>query len=507
MIVGRQSCYRRTMVPRIALIGSLLLGAQQVSGSPVSDRSAVAAGGPHRLALGSQSLAYKAVAGFLEVPGRVSGSGARIFYVAYMRTDVDAAERRPIMFAWNGGPGGSSAGVHIGAFGPQAVAAVDPGNVEAGDARLVDNPDTLLGASDLVFIDPVGAGYSRLAPGTTAADFYGVRQDAAATAAFVAAFLKREGREEAPLYLLGESYGTLRAVLAARLLQQQGVAVRGLVLMGLILDNTTLFPQAGNDEPYWLFLPTEAAIAAYHGRAEPSAPASDPTSDARHFAYTRYVSALALGSGIDAPERAELAAVLGRLTGLTPQRILDADLRVTADRFAHDLIGAGRVVSRADGRVVGPDRGAGPSGDPLYAAMLPRYQQAIIPYLRDRLGLVTTTPYTILDTKVADAWQWGDTPLGSPTALSVGDTLRDALRADAGLRVFVGSGTFDLTSPVLAAEYTVAHLGLKPAEKQRVTMHEYASGHMIYVSQPARHELSSDIIAFVRGAAAPGSYK
>ena len=450
----------------------------------------------HEIRSGGQSLRYEAQAGFLDIDAHTPGSHARVFYVAYRRLNAGLAEHRPITFAYNGGPGGSSAAIHIGAFGPRVLPPIDPHHVEAGDIRLVDNPDTLLGASDLVFIDPVGSGYSRLEPGTAETDFYGVRQDAAATAAFVVAYLRQERRQASPLFLMGESYGTMRTVLTARLLQRQGVHPRGLALMGLILDNTTLFPQPGNDEPFWLFLPTEAAVAAYHAGAASSERLPRAVASARRYALGGYLDVLAQGSSLDDRERGHAADRLGALIGLAPGKILTADLRVTPDEFARDLLGGGIVVSRADGRVTGPDRGSGPSGDPLYAAMLPRYRNAIVPYLHDELGFTGTTSYQILDTGISDVWQWGDTPLGSPTALSVGGQLRDALRADPNLAVFLANGTFDLTSPTLAAEYTINHLGLRRDELSRIKIRDYASGHMIYVSQPERQALLADLERF-----------
>lgn len=438
-------------------------------------------------------LRYTAQPGFSRIRGQGSGSAADIFYVAYTSQSNSGMAKRPIIFAYNGGPGGSSAGVLVGAFGPRTVSPVEPGHLAMASDQLVDNPDTLLLDADLVFIDPAGAGLSRLVPGTDPTAFYGVRADAAATAAFIAGYLRQHGGLNRQFFIMGESYGTLRTVLTARLLQQQGARPAGLLLMGLILDNATLFIQPGNDEPYWLFLPSEAATARFHGKANERASLPDTVAEAERFAANRYLVALARGSALSLAERAQVRVALTGLLGLQARTE-----RVSPDHFARDLLGGGLIVSRADGRFAGPATGAGPLADPLYATMLPLYGRAMKRYLKEELGMSATADYRVLDTAVADGWQWGDTALGSPNAVSIGGTLREALHDDPALAVFVASGIYDLTSPMLAADYTLTHLDAAPGELARVASHRYESGHMIYVSASSRRQLSHDLAAFVR---------
>ena len=440
----------------------------------------------------STGLPYAVESGFLRIKGQMPGSTADLFYVAYTCRPNLAAHKRPIIFAFNGGPGGSSAGVHLGAFGPRVVAPVAPSRLAEASDRLVDNPDTLLPDADLVFIDPAGSGLSRLAPGADPTSFYGVRADATATAAFIADYLRQHDGIGRPFFIMGESYGTLRTVLTARLLQQQGANPAGLVLMGLILDNATLFVQPGDDAPYWLFLPSEAATARFHGKANTRASLSDTVESAERYAADRYLVALAQGTALPPSEQRQVRATLTELLGLQVETE-----RVAPERFAHDLLGDGLSVSRADGRFAGPATGKGPLADPLYAAMLPLYGRVMTRYLREELGMATTLEYRVLDTEIADAWRWSDTPLGSPTAVSVGGTLRDALHDDPALAVFVASGIYDLTSPMLAADYTLAHLGAASGELARITSHRYESGHMIYVSADARRQLARDIAVFI----------
>lgn len=441
-------------------------------------------------------LRYMAEAGYLAVPGQRSASIADLFYVAYRSRFTSSKNLRPIVFAYNGGPGGSSAAVHIGAFGPRVVAPIEPGQSAEASDRLIDNPDTLLPVADLVFIDPAGSGLSRLRPDADPSTFYGVRPDAAATATFIATYLHQHGDEGRPFFIMGESYGTLRTVLVARLLQQRGMKPAGLILMGLILDNATLFTQPGDDEPYWLFLPSEAATAHFHGKANTGLSLSDTITSAERFSTDRYLVALAQGSSIAPAAGTQVRAILGGLLGMTA----DSE-RVAPEQFANRLLGGGLALSRADGRFSGRSTGTGPLADPLYALMLPLYGRAMTRYLRDELG-VQSGNYRVLDASVADAWQWGDTPLGSPTSVSVGGVLRDSLRYDPSLAVFVASGIYDLTSPMLAADYTIAHLGGTPSELARITSRRYDSGHMIYVSADTRHQLARDLAAFIGARAA-----
>ena len=435
----------------------------------------------------------------------MTGLGARSranpFYVAYTLDGTDKHIPRPLTFAYNGGPGGSSALVHMAAFGPRTIRMTDAASMPPSPRTIIDNPDSLLDVSDLVFIDPIGSGYSRLLPEAKADDFYGVVQDAQVTAQFIRRYIDRNNRWDSALYLAGESYGTLRSAVTAKILQQDGISLTGIVLMSTILDNTTLFPQAGNDEPYWLFLPSEAAVAAYHRRIATPPDLSGFLRKVRDFASGPYLTALAKGAALPEAERASIADTLHRFTGLPIDQILRSDLRVTPDQFSRMLLAdQGQIVARADGRFHAPL--AEPLGeesqasDPAYDAVIPAFTAALNTYLHDELDYVTTDRYVVLDPSVADAWQWAPTDRGSPTALSVGYDLRDAMIANPALRIFSVNGMYDLTSPFLATEYTLNHLGLSPDRQGNIRYGYYLSGHMIYINETARAQLKHDLVKF-----------
>ena len=485
----------------LGVIGAVL--PWQAAASPLApSATAGTASVTHHVAvIGGRAIRYTATAGTIEVTGPGEQSRADLFYVAYT-VDADGGPgSRPLTFAYNGGPGGSSALVHMAAFGPRTIRVADAADPPPSPRTIIDNSDSLLDVSDLVFIDPVGSGYSRLLPGAKADDFYGVAQDAHVTAQFVERYIDRNGRWGSAKYLAGESYGTLRSAVTARLLQQDGISLAGIVLMSTILDNTTLFAQAGNDEPYWLFLPSEAAVAAFHHRIATPPDLDGFLREVRAFAGGDYLTALAQGSMLSQARRAGIADALHRYTGLPVEQILRADLRVAPDAFARTLLAdQGRIAARADGRFLAPL--AQPAGeatsasDPAYDATIPAFTAALNTYLRDELGYVTADRYVVLDPGIADAWQWAPTSRGSPTALSVGYDLRDAMIANPDLRVFSVNGVYDLTSPFLASEYTLSHLGLPPERQGNISFGYYPSGHMVYINATAHAQLKRDLMSF-----------
>ncbi len=474
------------------------------SSSSAAPEPTVAASVTHHVAvIGGKAIRYTATAGTIEVTGPGEQSHADLFYVAYT-VDADGEPgSRPLTFAYNGGPGGSSALVHMAAFGPRTLRVADAAEPPPSPRTIIDNPDSLLDVSDLVFVDPIGSGYSRLLPGAKADDFYGVVQDAHVTAQFIRRYIDRNNRWSSAKYLAGESYGTLRSAVTARLLQQDGISLKGIVLMSTILDNTTLFPQAGNDEPYWLFLPSEAAVAAYHHRIATPPDLDNFLREVRAFAAGEYLMALAQGSMLPQSRRASIADALHRYTGLPTDEILRADLRVTPDGFARMLLAdQGQIAARADGRFLAPlaqpAGEAAPAGDPAYDAIIPAFTATLNTYLRDELGYVSADRYVVLDSGIADMWQWAPTSRGSPTALSVGYDLRDTMIASPDLRVFSVNGVYDLTSPFLASEYTLSHLGLPPERQGNISYGYYPSGHMVYINEAARAQLKRDLTSFYK---------
>ena len=453
--------------------------------------------------LDGQALHYRATAGLMPIEDAKGQTIARMFYVAYTVDNLAKPSQRPLTFAYNGGPGGSAALVHLGAFGPRIASTTDEKPTEP-PFSLVDNPDSILDVTDLVFIDPVGAGFSRLTDAGKPEDFFGVKQDAAAFSQFIRRYLTTAHRWTSPKYLIGESYGTYRSVAVAKDLQQNGVALSGITLMSTILDNETLFPRLGNDEPYWLFLPTEVAVAAlYHKTAFADSPAL--LEQARAFAAGPYLHFLAEGGGASPEERAQITQRLHELIALPTDLIDSMSQRISPDVFRANLLGNTTVIGAADARyrtAVPPGDPESSPRDPTADAVMPPFTAVVNAYLRDELGYQDNGDYVVLNGAVGDQWQWSPDARGVPGAAEVLESLRDVMVAEPALRIFSANGLYDMTSPFLATEYTLSYLGLPAGRGAAISFGYYPSGHMIYLNPAAHDQLRRDLVAFYRNDAA-----
>ncbi|HMN31703.1 MAG TPA: hypothetical protein PKE45_26375, partial [Caldilineaceae bacterium] len=384
----------------------------------------------HEIVIDGRSFAYTATAGTLVLKDETGKAKASIFFVAYHLDDQDGVGERPITFSFNGGPGSSSVWLHLGLLGPRRVVSGDVGQVAPPPYRLTDNEYTLLTVSDLVFIDPVSTGYSRAAQGEEANQFHGLEKDIESVGDFIRLYVSRFKRWRSPKFLIGESYGTTRAVgLSGHLQNRHGLYLNGLMLISVVLDFATLSFEPGFDLPYLLHLPTYAATAHYHGRA-----GQDKVHDLRSFlaeveTFVRGEYALALfkGDRLSGDERRQIVAQLTRFTGLSAAYLEQTDLRVEINRFCKELLRhEQRTVGRLDSRFQGADRDAAgehPEADPSYQAILGPYGGALNAYLREELNYATDLPYELL----ASLYEQWDYNKHQNKFVHVGDTLRAAM--------------------------------------------------------------------------------
>jgi carboxypeptidase C (cathepsin A) len=466
----------------------------------------------HTITLADATIAYTATAGTIvlheeaEKAGEGTAEGeqprATIFFVAYTRDDVADRTRRPITFAFNGGPGSSSVWLHMGLLGPRRVLMPSDGNPPTPPYRLADNLHTLLDVTDLVFIDPVSTGFSRPVPGAKAREFHGFKKDIETVGDFIRLYTSRYGRWLAPKFLIGESYGTTRAGgLAGYLQERHGMFLNGLMLVSMVLNFGTLEFDPGNDLPYILFLPTYAATAFYHGRLAPDLQADLQATlrEVEQFAQTDYALALLQGAHLPAERRAEIAARLARYTGLSADYVARADLRIRDDRFVKELLRTNeRTVGRLDSRFTGVDRdavGERNEFDPSYAAILGAYTATLNAYLHDELQFTSDLPYEILTGRV---WPWSYSDHENKY-VDVADTLRKAMAQNPHLRVHVASGYYDLATPYFATDYTLSHLGLPPDLYANISQSVYAAGHMMYIHEPSLAQLKHELARFMQG--------
>jgi carboxypeptidase C (cathepsin A) len=457
----------------------------------------------HEIMLNGKPFAYTATAGTVTLHDADGNPTAEVFTVAYTAEGAN----RPVTFVWNGGPGSSSMWLQMGSFGPMRVDVPSDARRPRPDAPLVPNADSLIDTTDLVFIDAVGTGYSRIVGKGSPAMFFGIDQDARAFEGAIVGWLTQSDRWASPKFLFGESYGTTRAANVVNLLQNAGVGVNGVVLLSSVLDYNALDngQSPGEDYQYISFLPTEAAVAWYHHRVAGNP--SDLTAflaDVRRFASGPYAQALMRGDALDTATRATIVAKLHDITGLDAAYIARADLRLDPARFEHELLHtSGEITGRLDGRYVGDDldrTADSPSYDPtsddtLTDAFVTNFSH----YVRDDLNYKVDRPYLGTNYGVVNA-HWNFRRTNSLLAPNVAGDLRAAMVKNPYLHVFSANGYYDLATPFFGTEYTLHHLGLPPALRGNISYGYYQSGHMVYLNGEARRALKADLTTFYREA-------
>jgi len=478
--------------------------------------------------VGGQVIAYKAIAGTLTVGASnaqdaqlgldgklLPDSGekapdkpedapatARIFYTAYFKKGAPS-ETRPVTFLYNGGPGSSTMWLHMGSFGPRRVVTTDTEHEAAAPYRIVNNDYSLLDASDLVFIDAPGTGFSRIFGRDKEKAFWGIDQDAHAFERFIRRFLTKYERWNSPKYLFGESYGTPRsAVLSAAL---QNVDLNGIILLSAILsfDNSVDGPtdNPGVDQAYALALPTFAATAWYHKKlANPPAALEPFLTEVEQYALGEYMSALLQGSELPAARRQAVAEKLHEYTGLPVAYLLKSELRVDGGQFSKALEDAdGTTIGRLDTRYKGPDfdpLSKEADYDPQSDAISSAYTTAINHYMRTEL-------------KFGENWTYKPSAYGDPGfdwqfrraegGQNVMNDLAYKLKSNPKTRVFLAGGYYDLATPYFEGKFEMHHLPIPLALQANISYHYYQAGHMIYVNEGILKQFHDDVAAFIKG--------
>lgn len=452
----------------------------------------------HRVVINGKTIDYTAVVGNLVLKDKEEDQ-ASFFYTAYFKKGEKEATKRPITYCFNGGPGSSSVWLHLGAFGPKIVDLKENGDVDP-PYSLKSNEYSLLDVTDLVFIDPVSTGFSRVAKGKDPKDFHGVDKDIKSVAHFIRLFTTEYGRWESPKFLAGESYGTTRAAgLAAELHDEDFFYINGLLLVSSVLDFQTLidFNQT-NDLACILFLPTYATTAYYHKKLDEELQGKslqDLIEEVTQFSLNEYALALLQGDTISEKSRKEVGKKLSHYTGLSESYIQKADLRVGAFQFRKELLAEKRRnVGRFDSRFVGIDLNPlsekamiDPSAEAVFGAFTATFNE----YVREELGWKKREKYEVLTN--VHPWDWNATN----EYLNVSKALRDVMSKNKKLRVFVGNGYYDLATPFFATEYTFNHLNLDRSLRKNVEMGYYDAGHMMYIHKPSLIKLNDDIRSFI----------
>ncbi|MGI9643209.1 MAG: S10 family peptidase [Acidimicrobiia bacterium] len=461
----------------------------------------------HSVTVGGQELSYTATAGRIVLKEDDDTKKASFFFTSYTKDGEDPGDR-PIVFAFNGGPGSSSVWLHLGILGPKRVALDDKGNLEMHPGELIANDQTLLTHADLVFIDPVSTGFTRAIEKDDEKTYHHFEKDIESVGAFVRMYLTRFNRWSSPKFLAGESYGTTRSAgLAGHLMSRYGIYLNGVILISSVLsfqtialDSSTYTFHRGNDLPYVVYLPSYTATAWFHKQLDDDLQQwdlPDLLAEVEAFAESEYLLALQQGARLDAETTAAIATQLARYTSLSEEFIRRSDLRIEKFHFMKELLrDKGVTVGRLDSRYQGVDRydvGVMLEHDPSLDVWMGPYTATFNDYVRRDLGYESDLVYEILNPKV---WPWNYEKFQN-AYVDVSETLRDAMTKNPGMRVYVASGYFDLATPYFATEHTIAHLGLEEFLRDNIDVSYFDAGHMMYVHKPSIEKLGPELRSFV----------
>ena len=456
--------------------------------------------------IGGADVKYLAQTGTLPVLKEDGTPRASVFYIYYAATGADgkrlaetAPGSRPITFFFNGGPGAAAVWLHLGGLGPRRVEMPADGLSLPPGAKIVDNANSILDASDLVFVDPVATGLSRAAKGEKPEQFFGVDEDIEACGEFVRLFVTREQRWLSPKFLCGESYGVMRVSgLVDYLQEHHGMYFHGLMLMSGLVNFQTLAASLGNDLPHVVFLPGLAATAHYHRKLAPElqADAAKTHADARAFAFGEYATALLQGAALPAADRRRIAEKVARFTGLSVEQVEEHNLRVDASFFREKLLRKeGKILGRFDARVTAEDGDLSdnaPEFDPSFSNIVGPFSATVNAYIRGELGYESDLPYMVL-TPV----KWRYEGFQNRYA-SVEPRLAQALKTNPRLRVIVLAGRCDLAVPEDAIRFSLDHLPLPASIRANIIWAHYESGHMMYLFEKDAEKLRRDLVDFVK---------
>ncbi len=455
----------------------------------------------HKIELTGKTLEYTTTIAQMPLKDASGETEAHICYFAYTLDHADPT-KRPLTFAFNGGPGSASIWVHMGAMGPRKAVLTDNGDMPPPPFQLADNPNTWLDETDLVFIDPVGTGFSRAKTMEVARRMNGVQGDIQSVGEFIRLYITHNDRWVSPLFIAGESYGTFRAAGLAGHLIDQGIAVNGVTLISTILNYGTARGGMINNTPYALSIPTYAADAWYHKKLPDDLQKQDLTfvlNEVKEWAMTGYLEALNKGDSLGSEQRKATVEKLARYTGLSRDYVDNSNLRIDTGHFARELLRDRKLtIGRYDGRLTGPSPlnvGEVAEFDPSGSLPLPPFKAAFMSYIRNELGYSKTDMNYYVSGGILP-WDWGS----ENNYVDTTGALRNAFTKNPHLKVMVCAGYFDLATPFQAAQYTLNHMGIHPESQQNITWQFYEAGHMMYIEKHSHAKLKKDIADFIHAA-------
>lgn len=467
----------------------------------------------HTIKLGSQTIPYKATAQTILLKDDKGEPIALVYSTAYTRSDVKDPATRPIAFLYNGGPGSSSVWLHMGSFGPRRVVTVNAAITPPAPYKVEDNAYSLLDKCDLVFIDPVGTGFSHAVGKSENKNFWGVDPDIHSLGQFIELYITRNNRWNSPKFLIGESYGTFRSAALGNYLQDHyNIYLNGIVLISSVLDLGTISFYPGTDNAYIYYLPSYAATAWYHKMLKDRPDNVNAfIDDARKFASGEFAAAMMKGDALSDSEKADIAKKMARYTGLSEDYLVKANLRVNLFQFMKELQRSrGLTTGRLDARFSGPTYdllGEFAEYDPQETAISGAFVAAFNSYVREDLKFGADKTYQVAANFNGAQWDWkhqnpGD-QFGFPGSPNVEADLVSAMISNPHLMVEVENGIYDLATPFFATEQTMDHLGLSSSLRKNIKLQYYEAGHMMYVRSEDLAHLKTNVANFIDAASKP----
>lgn len=483
----------------------LLLVAQEETKAPAVVLPAEVSTTEQQVTINGKAIPLVAKAGTMQLRDENNEVIALFGFTSYTHKNGTAA--RPIVFAYNGGPGSSSFWLHMGVLGPKRIVVNDPDFTPASPYPLVNNEHSILDIADLVMIDPVGTGLSIPTGKAAFKDFWGVDQDIRSISLFITQYLIANDRLNSPKFLLGESYGTFRNAGVMKRLLSQGIAMNGVIMVSAVFDLRTLLFPPNDDLPYVVHFPTYAATAWYHKKSRTRHGSLELfLEEVRKFTVEEYVPALFLGDQISAERKKEVADKLSVYTGLSSEFWLRADLKVRAGEYFQELLRAeGLTVGRLDSRYKGTNEdllSQFADYDPQSRAISPAYITTFLDYFHRELGVSKDLLYTITaGRRDGFKWDWsheGNVIWNANAAVNTAPDMATTLTQDPNMKVLIMNGYYDLATVFYGVEHTIDHLGLRPELKDNIIMKYYEAGHMMYTHEPSLIKFKQDVAEFIQ---------
>jgi carboxypeptidase C (cathepsin A) len=458
----------------------------------------------HQIKLGGEILRFKATAGYMPIVDEKDKVVAKIFFIAYEKEDVADKTKRPVTFAFNGGPGSSSVWLHFGALGPKRAKLTEIGELPPPPYKFVDNEYTWLAFTDLVFIDPVDTGYSRAADNKDLKKFMGVKEDIESVGDFIRLYITLNKRWGSPKYIAGESYGAIRAAgLSGYLQNELGMHLNGIVMISQALNYQAFVDTFANDLPYILSLPSYTASAWYHKKlpAQYQADLKATLKEVEDWAVNQYMPALIKGTSLPQKEKDAVVEKLSAYTGLSKEFILNSNMRIKPYRFRKELLmSQKRSLGYYDGRLLGieesPEDMPWPENDPTFFLGGP-FSTAVNDYIREGLNYVNDLPYHVFSENT-NKWNFASVAEAGFGFLDQSTVLSSSLNRNKYLKVFVACGYYDLCTPYFSSVYSINKLELEPSRLRNIRFGFYDGGHMFYTNVQALKKFRKDIGEFYK---------